>query len=243
MAATDRLLTESELSEWVLRRLGHPVLKVELTKEHVQDAVMQAKRWFAAKKGVERKITIKLHQGQVEYDMPEDCDAVLDVSFEVSPLDISLIFAPHIIADEKIPYNVFAAPSSVGLYSSFVQSLQYIQMAHRVLGSDTNWLFLPYEKKLLAFARRGSHAIVEYKSNLNVIEQLPERDHDMLKRYTLAVAKKDLGMIRSKYRMYPTAQGQNHLNGEELIKQGDQEIERLEDEIFATGMPMPFIAE
>jgi hypothetical protein len=243
MAADLQLFKEPELKKWIKRRLGAPVLKVELDEDHLTDAVQEAKRWFAAKKGVERMVNIPLYGGQTEYDVPPDCDAVIDVSFQVSPLDISLIFAPNIIADEKIPYNVFAAPSSVGLYSSFVQALQYTDMAKRVLNAEANWLFFPYRKKLLILPdpKGGGLAVVEYKSTVNTIEQLPERDHDLVKRFALAWAKRDLGMIRSKYDAYPTAQGMTRLNGNELLQQAAQEFEKLEQEIVDSAMPMPFV--
>ena len=218
--------------------------RVCLDELQLDDAVDEAKRWFAAKKGVDRDITIDLYAGQVEYTMPDDCDAVIDVSFQVSPLDISLIFAPHIIADEKIPYNAFAAPSSVGLYSSFTQALQYVEMAKRTLNAERNWFYYPYKKILVTLPdpKGGGKAFVEYKSTCNNIEQLPERDHDLVKRYALALAKQDLGMIYSKYSVWPTAQGQVQLNGDQLLQQAEKERERLEDEIYESAKPMPFFA-
>lgn len=238
-------MTELELKKWILRRLGSPIAKVCLDELHLEDSVEEAKRWFAAKKGVNRDITIDLFAGQVEYTMPDDCDAVIDVAFQVSPLDISLIFAPHIIADEKIPYNAFAAPSSVGLYSSFVQSLQYVDMAKRILNAERNWFYYPHKNVLMLLPnpKGGGKAFIEYKSTCNTIEQLPERDHDLLKRYALALAKQDLGMIYSKYSTWPTAQGQVSLNGDQLLAQSKAEIEKLEDEIYGSAMPMPFFAQ
>jgi hypothetical protein len=238
-------MTEQELKKWILRRLGSPIAKVCLDELHLEDAVDDAKRWFAAKKGVDRDITLDLFSGKVEYVMPEDCDAVLDVSFQVSPLDISLIFAPHIIADEKVPYNAFAAPSSAGLYSSLVQSLQYVDMAKRIINSERNWLYFPHKNTLLLLPnpKGGGKAFVEYKSTCNTIEQLPERDHDLLKRWALAYAKMDLGNIYSKYSSWPTAQGQVQLNGPALISQAESAFEKLEEEIYNSAMPMPFFAQ
>ena len=242
---SSQLLTEEEMGPWIIRRLGGPCLKVELKELHLEDAIVDAKRWFAAKKGVDRVTILEMVGGQVEYAMPDDCDAVIDVSFSVSPLDISLIFAPHIFADEKIPYNVFAAPSSVGLYSSLVQSLQYVEMARRVLNAEENWMYFPHRNILIALPdeRAGAPgtAYVEYKSSCATLHLLPERDHDLVKRYALAWAKRDLGMIRSKYDSYPTAQGQTRLNGADLLAQAEKEFEKLEQEIIDSAFPMPFI--
>lgn len=240
----NRLMTEEEIKEWIKRRLGAPALSVQLSNDQLTDALYEAKHWFNAKKGVEKDFTLPLYSGQVEYDVPSDLDQIIDVSFQVSPLDISLIFAPNIIADEKIPYNVFAAPSSVGLYSSFVQSLQYVDMAKRILGAENNWMYFPYKRKLLVLPNpKGTGmAFVEYKTNqIGQIEQLPERDHDLIRRYALAWAKRDLGNIFSRYSQWPAAQTMVQLNGPALLAQAEAEFKQLEDEIFNSAYPMPLI--
>lgn len=243
---SSQLLTEDELVPWIRRRLGAPVLRIVLTKEHLLDAVSEAKRWFAAKKGVDKTVAIELVGGQVEYPMPDDCDAVYDVSFSVSALDISLIFAPHIFADEKIPYNTFAAPSSVGLYSSLVQALQYVDMAKRVLNAEENFFYFPHKNTLFCLPdnRAGAPgtALVEYKSSNTTLQNLPERDHDMVKRFAYAWAMRDLGMIFSRYDSMPTAQGSVRLNGADLLSRADKMFEKLEQELADSAFPMPFIA-
>lgn len=238
------LMNETELIEWVKRRLGAPILKLPLTDENYTDAITSAKHWFVAKKGIERDVTIDLYAGQVEYSVPDDCDAVIDVSFQVSPLDISLIFAPNVVSDERIPYSVFAAPQSEGMYSTFVQSLQYVETAKRILGAENNWLYFPYKKKLYIFPnpKWGGKAFIEYKSSaVTDITQLPERDHDLIKRYTLASAKKDLATMFSRYASMPTAQGQTQLNGPQLMKEAEEELATLKEEITNSALPMPFL--
>ena len=176
--------------------------------------------------------------------MPADCDAVIDVSLQVSPFDFSLVFAPQILADERIPYSVFAAPSSVGLYSSFIQSMQYVEMAKRVMGAEPGWVYFAYKKKLLIFPAQTNtgKAIIEYKSNgVGTIEQLPERDHDLIKRFALAFAKRDLGQMYSKYATMPTAEGQTQLNGPQLLQQAETEFQKLETEISQSALPMPIL--
>jgi hypothetical protein len=203
-------------------------------------------RWFAAKKGVDRDLTMDLYAGQVEYKMPDDCDMVLDVAFQVSPLDISLIFAPYNIAqDEKVPYSVFSAGATGGLYSSLLQSLQYVEMAKRMINAERNWIYFPHKKILLLLPdpKGGGKVFIEYKSTCNTIEQLPERDHELVKRYALAWAKQDLGMIYSKYSTWPTAQGNVSLNGDTLMAQARYEFEKLEDEIYESAKPMAFFTQ
>lgn len=220
--------------------------KVCLDELQVDDAVDEALRWFAAKKGVDRDLTVDLFAGQVEYRMPPDCDAIIDVSFQVSPLDISLIFAPYNIAqDEKVPYSVFTAGATGGLYSSLLQSVQYVEMAKRMINAERNWIYFPHKKILLMLPdpKGGGKAFVEYKSTCMTLEQLPERDHELVRRYALAWAKQDLGMIYSKYSTWPTAQGQVSLNGDTLMNQAKAEMEKLEEEIYESAKPMAFFTQ
>lgn len=241
-----RLMTEQELKKWILRRLGSPVTKVCLDALQVDDAVEEAVRWFAAKKGVDRDLTLDLYAGTVEYKMPDDCDAVIDVAFQVSPLDISLIFAPYNIAqDEKVPYSVFTAGATGGLYSSLLQSTQYVEMAKRMINAERNWIYFPHKKILLLLPdpKGGGKVFIEYKSTCATLEQLPERDHQLVRRYALAWAKMDLGQIYSKYSSWPTAQGQVQLNGAQLIQQAEKEMEKLEDEIYESAKPMAFFTQ
>lgn len=235
-------MTEAELKKWIERRLGAPVLCPELTPEHLEDAVHEARHWFNVRKGIEKTLVLELINGQSEYDLPTDCDAVIDCSVQVHPLDLSLVFAPSIIADEKIPYDLFAASQSSGLYSSFVQTMQYNEMAKRVIGADFNWIPMPGKKIIFSpNPRNNLKVVVEYKGLIESIELLNERDHDFVKRYALAFAKKDIGRIRSKYDSMPSAQGRVSLDGRELLEEARMEMDRLNEEIALTALPIPII--
>jgi hypothetical protein len=182
-----------------------------------------------------------LYSGQVEYALPNDVDTVIDVVFPVPPMDISLIWSPFILVDEKVPYDVFAAPASAGIYSSFVQSLQYIETAKRILGAETEWLQKGRLLYILPVPKLSGNMLVEFKSSNVVLEQLNERDHDLVKRYAVAFAKKDLGTVLSRIDSYPAAQGSVTLDGSRLLDAAAEELQNLEEEIALSGFPLSFI--
>lgn len=233
-------MDEAQLKEWILRELGAPLVKVEQTKEQLNDKIENAKRWFSAKKGVLRFSLLRVIDGLTEYCLEDDVDTVIDVTFSVSALDISLIFSPFILIDDRVPYDVFAAPSSAGLYSSFAQTLQYIQQAKRILGADTDWRQDGRRLFIFPLPKNASTIIIEYKTNTFDINQLNERDHDLVKRYALARTKMALSWIRTKYDSFPTAQGTASLDGQAMRDDARQDLEQLEEEIGASGMPMMF---
>lgn len=241
MAEKD-LLNFQEIQLWILRRLGAPLVKVELCQEHLDDIIEDAKRWFAAKKGFQKFATLPITANQVEYLLPEDVDTVLDIALSQNRADISTVYFPFNIFEGQIPYSVFSTPQSMGLYSSYSQTLQYVEQSKRILSAELDWR--QDGQKLFIFPgqqKPTGDAIILYKSHCFTVDQLNERDHDLLKRYALALAKKVLGRVRSKYDSYPTAQGSITTDGMNLIDESDADIERLEEEIAQSGYPMGFI--
>jgi hypothetical protein len=239
--ANNQLLDKPELKQWILRRLGAPVWKVELCEEHVDDAIEQAIRWFAAKKGQQKLFTIEVVPGQPCYELDCEIDKVLDVAFSETKLDLSLVFSPFTLLEEKIPYDVFASGGSGGLYSSYVQSLQYIEMAKRVLSAELEWTQINNQLFLAPSPTGLRTIIVLAKINFTQLQDLMERDHDLVKRYALAKAMQDLAWIRGKFGDYPGAQGTITFNWDRMLDWADTEITKLEEEIFGAGYPMGFV--
>jgi hypothetical protein len=243
VASNSKLMDEAQLLIWILRRLGAPFLKVELTKEHLQDAVESARRWFAAKKGVQKQVTIPILPSQTEYQLPDGVDTVQDFAMQATSLDLSLAFYPYTWIDgSPIPYDTFSTPQSGGLYSSLVQTLQYVEEAKRILGAEQEWWQQGRTLYIAPPPKSAGNAIITAKSSDIVIEQLSERDHDLVKRSALARAKLDLGRVRSKYDSgFATAQGHEQLDGPTLLQEGQAELDVLDEEIGLSAMPMAFV--
>lgn len=232
------------LKTWILVELGAPVVKVELAQEHLDNAVDNAIRWFSAGKGVRKQGFLALVAGQTVYPVPDDVDTILDVSFPANPYDLTAAFAPWLLPEQQIPWSASGSHgSSMGIYSNWVQALQYIEMAKRVMSSEEDWR---QEGRLLYIfgmktTSAGSKLIIDYKSGDFSIDTLAERDHIMLKQYALARAMLILGRIRLKYDGYPTAQGSVTLDAAALIEEAQAMIEKLTEDLAASGYPMGFI--
>lgn len=240
----DSKMNSEALQDWILRQLGAPTWTVELTCEQVRDSIENARRWFCAKKGVQGFRTTQATTGDTSYDLDEvdpDIDTVLNVAFAEPRLDLSLIFAPWTLLEEKIPYDVFAAGASAGLYSSYVQSLQYIDMAKRILSADLDW----YQEDRTLYVAPSPNAdktlVLGAKMNVIHIEKLNERDHDLVKRRSLAEAMKILARVRGKYPSLPGAQGDFSMDAADLREEARELFETLEEEIIGSGGPMGFM--
>ena len=237
-------LDEDALIQWMLRRLGAPLLKVELTEEHLRDNISDARHWFAAKKGFKRFFKFDIQAAKNEYELPKDVDVVIDVVFSYDPLDLTILAFPYWIPQEngQIPYSVFnVAGASGGIYSNYVQVLQYIEQAKRVLSQESDWRQEDRMLQIFPTPSKQGVAIVEYTSHTVVIQELSERDHELVKRYALAKAKEDLGRIRSKFDNYPTAQGTVTMDGAALLEEARNDYEKLDEEIALSAGPMGFL--
>ena len=229
------------LAAWVMRRLGAPQLKVELTREDIEDAIEEAKRWFAAKKGLQKTTTIQVQANTTDYTLPVDVDVVLDVAFPGRQTDFSRLIDPLALLDQYIPYHLFPQAKTGGLFSTYYQSLQYLDMAKRIIGAEADWSQQGTTLQLFPEPTETGTLILFYKTNDFKITELSERDHDLVKRYTLAFAKLKLGRVRSKRVTVPEAQGQITLDGERLLNEANEEIEKLTEELALSGYPMGFL--
>lgn len=242
-----------DLAHWILRRLGAPLLKIELTEDHLNDAIAQGLRWYAAKKGFIKQFRLTYNNGQSEYPLPDDVDTVTEVVFPLSTYDLTPLTSPWGWAwpQENLGmplsgvYGGFAnaGGNTGGVVSTFYQVLQYSDTARRVMNGELEWR---QEDRVLYILPRNQSSyypavIVYYTANTFNLIDLNQRDFDLVRRYALAKAKRDLGRIRSKYADYPTAQGSVGLDGATLIGEADAEEQQLEEEIGASAMPVGFL--
>lgn len=236
------LKDKDELKLWILRELGAPIVKVELTEEQLLDSIDNAIHWFAAKKGLKQQLWLQLQGVQNAYPLPPDVDTVTDVVFPSSNTDMAAIFGTWVLPGQNLPWNTVASHgSSMGLYSYWTQALQYIEMGKRALSAEPDWRQEGRILYLFGVPNLVGMAILEYRTGSVTIEQLNERDHDLVKRYSLARAMRILGRIRSKYDGFPTAQGTAQLDGSTLLGDAQAMLDALDAEIAASGFPMGFL--
>jgi len=242
----DPLMTEDEIQLWILRRLGAPIVEVELAECHLADAISDAKRWIAAKLGVIRRGELTTVPSQAVYQLPPDVDTVTQVAFSGNALDLSFtglsgggFFLPEQMS--QIPYQALASPRSGGLYSSITQVMQNIEMDRRVLSIDKDWDWWPLQRELFLTPTptTAEKVIYFYKSRAFNITDLSERVHLLLRRYALARAKETLGETRSKYDGFPTAQGSAALNGAALKQEAADEMAKLEEDMMKESATLP----
>ena len=242
----DASMDERGVIERTRRYFGYPVVAVELTEDHYQDAMEEAKQWFIDNWGMIRNRYFDLFPGVREIQLTEDVREVQECYFEGVRL-------PPMVFDKDFPFftpfpmgasggMAFSYPT--GLYSGLVQQLQWIEQLKRIFSAEPDWEFDSNTRVLRvfpAFETGEKRMLVEYTSNSLQISELFGEALITFMRYFRALCKMRLGEIRSKYDSVPVAGGSASLNGTALKDEGKEEVEKLTEWSHQRTAPYRFL--
>lgn len=237
------------LRKFIRMALGEPVVCVEMTDEQIDMAVDEAIEWWSAYRGWYLQHTFSVISGQVEYDLSAVDPPVIDVMkvwFSLDPrVDLSGAYSGFLDVD-GYPYDGFNQEQSQGgVYSGIVQWLQMRETGARILSADLDWFFDDKTKILTVTPAEASPgaAVVLYQTPFKKSyfpQVAPDQAH-LIREYSLAWSKYILGRIRGKYTGgLPAAQGNVSLDGADLIREAQEDFQRLEQKMLDL-MPPPSI--
>jgi len=253
-------LTKTDALEWVRRAIGGGAVVLELCEEHFCDSFDDAIRWYIGRKGIKRRAVQNLSPGVQEYEMPQDCDEVLEVWFPGVQIDIIAAVNPYAFIDiDQLPvaYQAITGIPGGSFYGTFNQILAHAETARRVVGSEPAWEYFK-DTNIIHIAPRNQRvgmALARYISTtlgvedpvspattpVNDFKRLRFRHRDLILRYAVAKAKERLGRVRSKYTEFPSAGGTKNLDGDTLLGEAQGEIEKLDAEIVELNEGVPFL--
>jgi len=244
---------ERELIDEVKRKLGHPIVKVEVDDSQWTDIIKQTKRWFFAKKSVMAMTTGRFVSGCDNAIPFEDIDPVngvykiIDVYFDESIAGVRGIDNTYY---EILPFgypvwgsSTYAFGSGAYNRTSYIyQVFTQLEQRRKVYGADLDWTvqedYVNGHKLYMTPNNRTRTYGILYKPKTLPLEKLEGRDANLIFRYALAETKETLGTIRNKYKDYPSAGGTISMDGSELLDQAKEEKEKLEEEIAGSQGPI-----
>lgn len=223
MAASQQIQDQrvSLIKKYIRRRLGEPVVDVELDDEHLDDAIDDAKRWFSGILDQVRVGMVATTGSGGNFPVPDDCQEVVDVYFDGGRNNIIDIFD---WAGVELGYGSnFSMPS--GAYSYMTQWAAYLEHGKKVVGVDPDWEYDRYDRILRLYPSDGrnaggafgTHVAILYQTSQMDLLKLHNYEFDLVRRYALASAMENLGYMRTKYATIPGAQGEQSLNGDTLL--------------------------
>jgi len=233
-----------ELKKAILSGFGYPTVDVEIDECQWNTIFSDAKRWFRAKKGVLDGTVVSLVEGVTEYDFPDNACNIVDVILPKRSDIQSLLSLGFFDIVPLNSLNLGAITSAFNSYSSYVQILQALETRRRIFGADPSWDVL-YNKihiiggeGVCASSLGGQRMLVVFVKEDFDLTFLKGRDENLIFRYIKNEATRVLGRIRGKYPSYPAAGGEITTDGETLLGDYKEELERLDEEIAESQGPM-----
>ena len=220
---------EENLKDFVLARLGHPVVRVELTPYQIKTCIDEAvgTMYNHAPLFATQMVVFQTTAGINTYEIPSYILNNLEyVAYKKTLLSIQQQ-AGTLEFDFFIKYfqdNFLFNNFSIGDFYLLQQSLE---MMRKILGQEGSFTVLN-NKYLLISPKPVTDlqpVIISYRGLDS--DTLHPAYRNWIQLYALACAKGALGQIRGKYQTVPSPGGGARLNGDSLVKESAEEKEKL----------------
>jgi hypothetical protein len=245
---------KSDLVERIRRRLGAPLIKVELTEEQIEDNVDYARtkfiKWAVGQSVVERYGTLLLSAGQAFYDLPVNTTDVLSYDHRATGSIHTLFTVENYLYNAGM-YDQMMMRGGASNYSllSYHIARDFLKTVKRYVVSSYDYKYHKYTNKIeitptppsggtMTFTISGSNVNIDSPGFILLRTMVIEgTEEDMyggsqwIFDYALSLSKTTLGRIRSKFANF-SAVGSNvglAMDGDTLLQEGIAEIERLEE--------------
>lgn len=231
-----------EIYDFVLARLGHPVVRVELSDFQVKTAIDEAvqRMSYHAPVWTKQYAVFKTQIGENVYELPQYiADNLTYVIYKKTLLSIQAQ-AGTLEFDYFIKYFQDAHLFSDFSVGEFYILQMHLEMVRKILSQEGSWDVM--NGRLLQLAPTPvieDYCILEYRAlDSNTVHYAYK---SWIKRFALACSKEILGQIRGKYKTLPGPGGGAQLNGETLMQQATQEKESLIQELLTELEEPPLI--
>jgi hypothetical protein len=226
---------EETLNSYVLARMGHPIIRVELTPYQIKTCIDEAitRLDYHSPSWSKQFAVFDASAGVNLYAMPPWILNNLDrVIYKKSLLSIQSQ-AGTLEFDFFLKYfqdNYLFNNFSIGDYYLLQSTME---MTRKVLGQDGTWDIInnQYLQLYPPPTETPERVIIQYR-HLDT-NTLQPAYRNWIQKYTLAQAKVVLGEIRSKYAVIPGPAGGAQMNGQALVQEGIQEKEQLIQELLS----------
>ena len=225
---------EETIRDFILARLGHPVVRVELTDYQLKTAIDEAvtNLDYHAPFWTTQVASFECSGGVNAYILPMHIAYNLSyVVYKKSLLSIQNM-AGSLEFDFFIKYfqdNFLFSNFSV---ADFYLMQTHLEMVRKVLSQEGAWDIINGNVlQLYPTPIMNTQTVILVYRALDAATLHPYY-RNWIQRYALAVSMGILGEVRGKYRTLPSPGGGAQLNGQALIQQSIQEKEKLKEELL-----------
>ena len=232
-----------QLKDYVLHKLGAPVVKIELDEQNLDRCIDYALRVFEeyAPREFFSLYTFRSQQGKSVYELPPDVGYVRQVYYK----QMATFAFQATDLDGAIPVEYFYPGGSYasiqgglidpiqpiwGRMGEWVLYKQYEQMYSNISSNIGGWEFIGDMGKIKLYPTPVAPqiVIVQYCQKMKDWKEVTLCMMDI----ALAEAKEVLGRIRSKYAQMPGAAA-GQLDGDKLLAEAKEEKEKWREDIIS----------
>lgn len=229
----DQVANQQGLRDYVLRRLGHPTVHVELSTEQLDDAIYDALRLFSRYLMVLRSNVARNQAQSVRITLSEQTLGVHYVCF-LFPQEQRIVAQMNIF---EILYRMIYPQLPLG---EWYMLRSFYEMYQRVRGTEPDWQYDPETRVLSLDCWSGPYDVFYVTSEEISVEALlsgsRRRFQQNLLDLTLAYAKERLVPIRGKFGdTIPAPGGSLHTDASRLATEAASVIKAQEDMLKASA--------
>ena len=233
--------SRQSLIDYALRRLGEPVIRVNVEASQLEDCMDDAMQIFQEyhEDGMERTIlkhqitgsdvTLGASSGYLELDVPDNVFSVIDV-FQFTGGFSSNFFSPKYQLLLSDIYN-WSDLNLVG----YDMTQQHLNLLDGMLNQPTNYEFSRVKNKLKVYLNNagfseGTYILFEVWRLLDPQTYTEIYNNILLKKYLTSLIKYQWGTNLSKFDNVALP-GNVTFNGQQIKQEAQEEIQRIEEEI------------
>lgn len=224
---------EEVIKDYILARLGHPTVRVELTPFQIKTCIDEAisKLSFHAPMFANQYCVFEASAGVSNYKLPSFIiNNITNVTYKKTMMT-SISTHASFEHDAMLLYLTNNYQTLSYTMGDWYVMQQHFEMMRRIYGRDGSFTVVDNQYIILTPAPTltPEAVIVEYRA-LNSNTLIPAY-RNWIQKYALAICKGVLGEVRSKFASVPGPQGGINLNGKDLINFAEKEKQALEKEL------------
>ena len=236
------------LKNYILYNLGHPLIRIELTQEHLLTAIIDAVTMYQRYAAIDFDF-MAISTSENPFDIPYGInkETIVDVIFSAGFFDsigAGLVTGGFVGEFEGSIIPIFGQKSglldvlgkfNLATYYTYLQKLEDIK---KVIGLDRMWQVVNNQIEVYPKTSTFTDIGILYRGKLTDSEV---EEQEWIKKYALARAKMMLGTVRSKFSGINAAGMNIAADGEALKSEAKEEIDKLEERLWGMQRPMPIL--
>jgi len=232
--------TNDDLTDYILRQLGSPIVEVELTSDQIQDCIDYSIKEFSsfAWDGELKETVILNVDGRGTYLLPEFVSTIIKVSSVLGFQSYGQNYIPDRWSEQF--FNAFASNGTGNGISAIVSLSTTLSLYDKYMQTELNYYFNAYKSTIQILQEFKGNLLIEYS-----YEYTPDKvdkiyNHQWVKDMSVAKARFLQSTVTGKFSQ--TLIGGATINYDDMRSKAETAIEDLKEQLFSKyGGPSPIL--